>query len=58
MRNLAVALTLLASTVHAKVPKAPVPLEEYFKIRRVGSRSGILVSVVRTMSAYSRHTSG
>src|SRR5256885_1491135 len=37
--------TLSASPLHAKAaPKAPVPLEEYFKIRRVGSRSGILLS--------------
>src|SRR5204863_3122412 len=28
----------------AHAPKAPVPLEEYFKIRRIGSRSGILLS--------------
>ena len=27
-----------------RAPRAPVPLEEYFKIRRVGSRSGILLS--------------
>ena len=41
----ALALTL-APPAFAKstVPKAPVPLEEYFKIRRVGSRSGILLS--------------
>jgi hypothetical protein len=25
-------------------PKAPILIEEYFKIRRVGSRSGILLS--------------
>lgn len=36
---------LSASPLYAKAaPKAPVPLEEYFKIRRVGSRSGILLS--------------
>src|SRR5438045_631256 len=28
----------------AHAPKAPVALEEYFKIRRIGSRSGILLS--------------
>ena len=28
----------------AHAPRAPVPLEEYFKIRRVSSRSGILLS--------------
>lgn len=27
-----------------RAPKAPVPLEEYFKIRRIGSRGGILLS--------------
>ncbi len=36
---------LSAGPILAKgAPKAPVPLEEYFKIRRVGSRSGILLS--------------
>jgi len=45
MRTLLAALTLLTATASAKPPKAPVPLEEYFKIRRVGSRSGILVSI-------------
>jgi dipeptidyl aminopeptidase/acylaminoacyl peptidase len=35
----------LASPVYAKpAPKAPVPIEEYFKIRRVASRAGILLS--------------
>jgi dipeptidyl aminopeptidase/acylaminoacyl peptidase len=35
----------LASSVYAKpAPRAPVPIEEYFKIRRVGSRSGVLLS--------------
>ncbi|MGZ3442364.1 MAG: TolB family protein, partial [Polyangia bacterium] len=35
----------LAAPVYARpAPKAPVPIEEYFKIRRVGSRSGILLS--------------
>src|SRR5215471_11872608 len=35
----------VAVNVYAKpAPKPPVPLEEYFKIRRVGSRSGILMS--------------
>src|SRR5437868_6691739 len=28
----------------ARAPKPPIALEEYFKIRRVGSRSGILLS--------------
>src|SRR5262249_35436331 len=28
----------------ARAPKAPVPLEEYFKIRRIGSRGGVLLS--------------
>ncbi len=32
----------VAPAKHA--PKAPIPLEEYFKIRRVGSRSGILLT--------------
>lgn len=27
-----------------RAPKAPVPLEEYFKIRRIGSRNGVLLS--------------
>src|SRR5436305_2035129 len=48
MRNPTIALALvaaLASPLYAKpAPKAPVPLDEYFKIRRVGSRSGILVT--------------
>src|SRR5689334_2797099 len=33
---------LVTASGHA--PKAPVPLEEYLNIRRVGSRSGILLS--------------
>jgi dipeptidyl aminopeptidase/acylaminoacyl peptidase len=43
-----VLVAALAAPVYAKpAPKAPVPpvpIEEYFKIRRVGSRSGILLS--------------
>src|SRR6266545_6393871 len=33
-----------ASTTTARAPKAPVPLEEYFKIRRISSRAGVLLS--------------
>src|SRR6478736_883165 len=49
MRTVLVTLALVSSAALAKAPpphapKAPVPLEEYFKIRRVGSRSGILLS--------------
>ena len=42
---LAILVALVAAPAWAKpAPVAPVPLEEYFKIRRVGSRSGILLS--------------
>jgi dipeptidyl aminopeptidase/acylaminoacyl peptidase len=42
---LLVALCTVAAPIYAKpAPKAPVPIEEYFKIRRVGSRAGILLS--------------
>src|SRR5262245_41987998 len=35
----------LASPIYANpAPKAPVPLEEYLKVRRIGSRSGPLAS--------------
>jgi dipeptidyl aminopeptidase/acylaminoacyl peptidase len=34
----------VASAKAARAPKPPVPLEEYFKIRRFGSRSGVLLS--------------
>ncbi|HZS40599.1 MAG TPA: S9 family peptidase [Polyangia bacterium] len=49
MRTILLTLAVLSSAALAKAPpprapKAPVPLEEYFKIRRVGSRSGILLS--------------
>ena len=46
MRTSFVLVVLIASFyVQARpAPKAPVPLEEYFKIRRVGSRAGILLS--------------
>jgi dipeptidyl aminopeptidase/acylaminoacyl peptidase len=48
MRTPTIAFALvaaLASPVYAKpAPKAPVPLEEYLKVRRIGSRSGVLVS--------------
>ena len=41
----ALLVAAIALPVQAKpAPKAPVPLDEYFKIRRVGSRSGILLS--------------
>ena len=41
----ALLVAAIALPVYAKpAPKPPVPLEEYFKIRRVGSRSGILMS--------------
>jgi dipeptidyl aminopeptidase/acylaminoacyl peptidase len=33
-----------ATSAAARAPRPPVPLEEYFKIRRIGSRSGILLS--------------
>ena len=48
MRTQTLATILVAAValpVYARpAPKAPVPLEEYFKVRRVGSRSGILLS--------------
>jgi dipeptidyl aminopeptidase/acylaminoacyl peptidase len=46
MRTAPIVLVTLAliQPALAKAPRAPVPLEEYFKIRRVGSRSGILLS--------------
>src|SRR4051812_22738710 len=37
------ALVAAAATPH-HAPVAPVPLEEYFKIRRIGSRGGVLLS--------------
>jgi len=43
--TIAFLVAAFAVNVYAKpAPKPPVPLEEYFKIRRVGSRSGILMS--------------
>jgi dipeptidyl aminopeptidase/acylaminoacyl peptidase len=42
--SLVVATVSQAKAPPAHAPKAPVPLEEYFKIRRIGSRSGILLS--------------